>query len=185
METKLGKNEILKLSNEESNRLTKEYLQIALIRLMSKKKFETITITELVKEAGVSRTAFYRNYSEKEDIILEICDNIINGISNSISSDKYKDNPYYFLYDLFTFIKNNSKMFNILLQAKLFNPSIVPLNHVMNVILKPNSVKEHYKILAIDSGLYTIIQSWFENGMKEDINFMANLCYDIFNKIYN
>ena len=65
-----NKTEYLKLSNMESNKITKESIQVALISLMANKKLENITITEIVKKAGVSRTSFYRNYKDKEDVLL-------------------------------------------------------------------------------------------------------------------
>ena len=44
--------EVLRLSNEESNRITRECLQSALIHLMGKKDFERITVSELVQRVG-------------------------------------------------------------------------------------------------------------------------------------
>ena len=68
----------VKNSNEESNKITKSSLQTALIYLMNKKDFDKITITELVKKAGVSRMAFYRNYNSKEDILEKLKVEFIN-----------------------------------------------------------------------------------------------------------
>ena len=65
------------LSNKEANKVTRECLQTALIQLMSQKPFEKITITELVRRSGVSRTAFYRNYESKEEILNEVCRSFI------------------------------------------------------------------------------------------------------------
>ena len=59
--TEIKKRDVLRMSNEASNKLTKECLQMALIYLLNEKPIEKITITELVKRSGVSRTAFYRN----------------------------------------------------------------------------------------------------------------------------
>ena len=69
MLTELEKKDMQRLSNAEANRLTRECLQIALIRLMAEKDFDRITVTEITRLAGVSRTAFYRNYQTKEAII--------------------------------------------------------------------------------------------------------------------
>ena len=55
----------LRLSNEESNRLTRECLCTAMMRLMSTTPPERITISEIIELAGVSRMAFYRNYGTK------------------------------------------------------------------------------------------------------------------------
>ena len=63
------RNENLRLSNQESNRLTRECLQTALIYLMNEKPFEQIHISELARRSGVSRTDFYRNYTCKEDFL--------------------------------------------------------------------------------------------------------------------
>ncbi|TCD46797.1 TetR/AcrR family transcriptional regulator [Streptococcus sp. X16XC17] len=57
------------ISNKESNQLTKESIETALLFLMEKKDLHQISISELVRKAGVSRNAFYRNYKSKEEIL--------------------------------------------------------------------------------------------------------------------
>lgn len=56
-------------SNKEANQLTRESLETALLFLLNKKDMKQISISELVKKAGVSRNAFYRNYKSKEEIL--------------------------------------------------------------------------------------------------------------------
>ncbi|RRD31982.1 TetR/AcrR family transcriptional regulator [Streptococcus minor] len=56
-------------SNQEANQLTRESIETALLHLMEKKELPQISISELVKKAGVSRNAFYRNYKSKEEIL--------------------------------------------------------------------------------------------------------------------
>ncbi len=56
-------------SNKEANQLTKESLEIALLFLLEKKELKQISVSELVRKAGVSRNAFYRNYKSKEEIL--------------------------------------------------------------------------------------------------------------------
>lgn len=41
----------------------------ALYRLMQKKEFHRITITEICEEADVGRKTFYRNFDWKEDVV--------------------------------------------------------------------------------------------------------------------
>ena len=52
--------ENLRKSNQESNLLTREAIETALLQLLEKKELAKISISELVKRAGVSRAAFYR-----------------------------------------------------------------------------------------------------------------------------
>lgn len=56
-------------SNKESNQLTRESIEVALLFLLEKKDMTQISISELVRKAGVSRNAFYRNYKSKEEIL--------------------------------------------------------------------------------------------------------------------
>ena len=66
LKTQLEKLEILRLSNQESNQITRECLEAALLDLMTTKDLDKISITELTNNAGVSRSAFYNNYKTKE-----------------------------------------------------------------------------------------------------------------------
>lgn len=56
-------------SNKEANQLTKESIETALLFLLEKKELKQISVSELVRKAGVSRNAFYRNYKSKEEIL--------------------------------------------------------------------------------------------------------------------
>lgn len=56
-------------SNQEANQITRESIETALLHLMEKKDLPQISISELVRKAGVSRNAFYRNYKSKEEIL--------------------------------------------------------------------------------------------------------------------
>lgn len=64
--------EITNLSNEESHRLTIESIETALLQLMQEHNLKEISVTQIVKRAGVSRGAFYRNYDTKEDVLRAI-----------------------------------------------------------------------------------------------------------------
>lgn len=70
----------LRLSNEETNRLTRESLETALLQLLQEQDIRDISIEALVQRAGVSRMAYYRNFGSKEAIldncITRVCDKI-------------------------------------------------------------------------------------------------------------
>lgn len=68
------------MANKNSNlqdRITKESIFTALMIIMEKKDFKEISITEITKKAGVSRMAFYRNYNQMEDIIINHLDEFL------------------------------------------------------------------------------------------------------------
>jgi AcrR family transcriptional regulator len=54
---------------QEANEFVKECITTALLKMLKERDFSDITITDLVKRAGVSRISFYRNYESKEDVL--------------------------------------------------------------------------------------------------------------------
>ena len=48
-----------------------ECITQSLFRLMKRKQYHKITVTDIVREAGVSRNSFYRNFQSVEEIITQ------------------------------------------------------------------------------------------------------------------
>jgi AcrR family transcriptional regulator len=69
MEMTEKQKETLKRNNDESNKVTREAAQDALFMLMKKKDYEEIRITDIIRRSGISRSAFYRNYHTKDDVL--------------------------------------------------------------------------------------------------------------------
>lgn len=51
----------------------------ATLQLMETRSYRTITISQIAERAGVSRMAFYRNYSSKDDILTHHLDKMFDG----------------------------------------------------------------------------------------------------------
>lgn len=56
----------------------------ALIKLMEKKPYKEITITDITKKAGVSRMAYYRNYQDKDDILINHFKKMVSSLTEKI-----------------------------------------------------------------------------------------------------
>ena len=72
--------------NKEINYSIKEAIQEALVELMKNNDYNSITITELCKKAGVSRMAFYNNYKTLDNVIKSIVNNVNYEIVNTVQS---------------------------------------------------------------------------------------------------
>ena len=175
-QTELEKRDVLRMSNKESNRMTRECLQTALIALMGQKPFEKITISELVRRSGVSRTAFYRNYETKEDILNELSDVFFDVIAKSFSTGRFYNDRRGWYYDFFHIIKKNAPIFRLMLQAHMLNTSIFSTYTMFKKLDPFEETFAHYNFLAWEGALSTITVHWFEDGMKESIDFMADYC---------
>lgn len=180
----LKKREILRLSNQESNKITRECLQTALVLLMSEKPFDKITITELVKRSGVSRTAFYRNYNSKEAILEEIASILYGNLKDSLDEPRYTGNPRQWFLELFTEFKKNSQLLKFLIETNQLALSKIGTSVFLS-LFPPANTKIKYISVATEGALYYIIKEWLLTSCKESPEEMADICVYIFSEIFN
>lgn len=168
--------EILRMSNKESNRITRECLQTALIALMGQKPFDKITVSEIVRRSGVSRTAFYRNYSTKEDILNEACNAFLDSIASSFSDSRFHNDRRGWYRDFFQDICDHADMFRLLLQAHMMNTPVFSSLSVSEKLNPAAGRADFYEFLAWEGALSSVAIHWFQTGMKESVDFMADFC---------
>lgn len=77
---------MLRRNNAESNAFVRSCIEEALVQLMAAKPFDKITVTDIATRAGVSRNAYYRNYSGKEDILAEYVDGVCAEVSRALQA---------------------------------------------------------------------------------------------------
>lgn len=175
MQTELEAMSILRLSNEEANHITRECLRVALLKLMNDKPFDKINITEIVQKAGVSRTAFYRNYKTKEALVQDICRTIFEETAKSVGSDRFCTDRRQWYVSVFQTIRDNSEYYRIYLDAGIHLSN----SFVLESVYPSSNIREHYAIAAREGAFSTILEDWFRSGMKESPEEMGQICEDI------
>ena len=178
--TILEEKNVLRLNNEESNKLTRECLTTALMQLMKEKPLDKITITELVARSGVSRTAFYRNYSTKEDILVDIRNSIAETSNSFLVKPELKDNPRLWFRECFKIVQDNADLIRPILDAKLTLGDFFKNQSVLDSLYSTDNRMNRYKNLAIEAAFQRIMIVWFDEGMIESVDEMASFCNDIF-----
>jgi AcrR family transcriptional regulator len=71
----------------------KEAIVIALIELMKERDINSISIKDIVEKAGVGRSSFYRNFNNKEEILLLYRRTNLN-VKRSVAFYNLYRNPY-------------------------------------------------------------------------------------------
>lgn len=59
---------------------TKESLLGALIRMLENRSLDSVTVSDLCKEAGINRTTFYKYYAVPEDVIIEAAERMLDEV---------------------------------------------------------------------------------------------------------
>ena len=181
--SELQKREILRLNNEEAKKVSRECFKMALIYLMNEKPFDRITVTDLVKRSGVSRTAFYRHYSTKEDILSDIGNDVEFKITQILEKPEHVSNPYQSYLECFRVIQQNKETISLMLGAGFTLDSLFRGGSILEKIYPSNTIQKRYVKMAAEAAFIRIVLEWFNHGMKEPLKDMAQLCDHLFSGI--
>lgn len=174
-ETELGNREVLRLSNEESKKLTRECIQKALLHLIGRKSFDAISVTDIINRSGVSRAAFYRNYTSKSDVMDEISGVFMYELISSIKKKQYELDSRKFFLDLFSSVRERKEEFALLLEADVPKEYLFRMNEMMKDSFKIDTPERNYWYLGMTGALKEIVTEWFRTGMNEEPAEMADL----------
>ncbi len=162
MLNEMQQREMLRLSNEEAQKLSRECLETALFKLMGQKDFERISIGEIVDLAGVSRNAFYRNYKTKEALLDSLSKTIIAKLRDALPEYEKADIAGYTRF--FQIISRNADAFRILLSVR------------SSLAERLMGGEKPYAQVAWEGAFSQITIRWFEKGMQESPEEMGALC---------
>lgn len=179
IKTELEKRDLQRMSNEESNKITRECLQTALIYLMEEKSFDKISITELVKRSGVSRTAFYRNYTTKESILEALVKDIIDKTTDFIRNGEILSNPESAYVDFYKEIRSHQKIIMSLLHSNLLKIIMDNISMAFEELLDSIDEKNKYIFTAVSGAHMCIMARWIKNNMTESDEYMAKIVAEV------
>jgi len=113
----------------EAHELVLQCLTEALLKLMEKKPFNEISVSELCEKAGVARASFYRNY----DSMQEILTNYLSSVTDEWWEEfvKYPEDEFHekFWKELLLQYKKNEELIKLIYQNDI---SYIIKNHIFN-----------------------------------------------------
>lgn len=171
--------------SETQKKITRESIFSALMILLKKHPFNEITITQIAKIAGVSRVAFYRNYTTKEDIINYYLQELFEQLLTQLQAlqDKSKLNRTKLF---FTFFQNQNQLIETLINAELshifyeqFCLYVTDFFVTQTNKFSRSPLFEKYLSQYIASGLFRVLIDWIKNGMTESIDDIAQFMFEV------
>lgn len=175
---------------------SKKALRSALISLMETKGFEAITVNDLCSAANLNRGTFYNHFSDKEDLLATLEDEVMDDISriqSEMGTLAVRDvmaycvakKPLPFLITLFDYLREQGDFFHAVLGPggdSRFGSRLrdsVCTNLIQGVLHEkyrndPDPFVGYY--LSFYASAYLgVITRWIETGMKEDSEQMARI----------
>ena len=156
---------------KEANIRVKSNITKALFRLMHEKSFSDISITELIRDAGVARVSFYRNYDSKEDVLVTLIEDILEQFRDTIDSNDTDYYTYGNIYKSFSYFEKYGEFVLDLYQFGYGSILLEKLNRFHEDIAgtMPNGSIERYQLYMYMGALFNTAIMWLQNGKKEDV----------------
>jgi AcrR family transcriptional regulator len=172
--TELEKRNITRLSNKQAKMVTKSCLQTALVQLLDKKELSDISVSELARRAGVSRTAFYSNYQTVDDVLTELIDQKLEEVNNSIWEAINREEDFF--PPIIQKMKDNYDLYSLLMKANIEKTAFFQFRDHIKDSYPALDKKTYYMIIAAIGSLRSIILEWFINGCEDSVALISEIC---------
>ncbi|MDQ0187519.1 TetR/AcrR family transcriptional regulator [Cytobacillus kochii] len=107
------------------NTSAKAYIITALLELLHQKTFSSITVKEIVKRAGISRSTFYVYYYDKYDLLEQLSKDIINEFLAFYPQAKKMHHPHLKVEETTKDICNHVFSYQSFYKEQLKNPQFI------------------------------------------------------------
>ncbi len=141
----------------------------ALFRLIKRKPFQQITVTEICDEAAIGRKTFYRNFDFKEDVVdfkLDIlCAQYKEGIAGMTMEQQLRHHLLFVREhaDLFIALYHNGLNETVRDKFAILLPETMPR-------WTDDPVEQEYRSRYVVAGVEAIERVWVERGFAESID---------------
>lgn len=164
----------MNVKNNKRRRESQEKLEKAFIELLQTRQVKDITVSDIIKTAGLNRSTFYANYID----IFDLADKTREKLESEFGS-LFSD------YDYFNERSGALKMFTHIKENQLFYKTYFKLcyddKYLISVYDPKRAEKEHinanlkYHIEFFRNGLNAIIKLWLAGGCQESPEEMAEV----------
>lgn len=158
---------------------SKDYLTTALLQLLEKNTYSSINVSQVVRRAGVSRMAFYRNFDSLDDVLFDHFSAII--------SERFADIILYIppaekLKSLEAFFKDFAKELEMSVSQgyepiirQVFNENMQSFYNSLPLFDDIKEPQKRYYIKFMSDGVYSIWREWLISDQKESLDMIHQL----------
>lgn len=152
------------------NEVVRASITEALERLMRKKAFGEITVTEIAKLAGVGRVSFYRNFRSKEDVLVRKLDE-----AGEAWWEEYRRRPD--ADCVLGLFQHASEMKDFALLMYRHDLSYLLFRNVLDCMgpSPGSSDEEVYEAACLAGGVFGVLDEWIRRGMTDSPEKMSAL----------
>lgn len=177
-----------KSTNPSAIRSRKMIVQ-ALLRLMKRKKYAAITITDIANEAQIGRKTFYRHFYTLDDVLNEYVDELFAEYRAMLKEAQicniYEHIPRYFQFwsrhmEFLQLLEKNDLSSFILKKYDALLPEVFLL---LPCVLEEKSAMSEYFLSYTAGGFWSMLFKWCSRGGKETPEEMTDIFKAFFSQV--
>lgn len=147
--------------------------QDTLIKMLEKQKMKDITIVALCQEMGISRKTFYQYFDTIEDVLYATIDKELrNGFLLLEITPQ--------VVEFFQFWKDRKNLLDLLEKNGMSELLVYRANFLSDLEKGEMYTLQKMKYAGWMSALLTVLVLWHHGGMKQSLEEMTELVYDMF-----
>jgi AcrR family transcriptional regulator len=97
---------------------TRQLLHHALVELMLEKRYDRITIQDIIDRADVGRSTFYAHFQDKEDLAISSLEQMFDHLSQRLAQGDSGDRRILPTLELFQHVQEQHQLFNALIKGR-------------------------------------------------------------------
>ncbi|APX71441.1 TetR/AcrR family transcriptional regulator [Companilactobacillus allii] len=158
---------------------SKEYLVTALLQLLKHNDLNQITVSQVVKKAGVSRMAFYRNFDTLDDLLISYFEPLITAQFDEVKEKSSKEDKLSKVGEFFVRYADVLKLsidrgFEYIIQ-NIFDDNMLEFYEGLKLPVEITATQHKYWVSFMSAGVYSIWRVWLINGEVESLSSMHDL----------
>jgi len=158
---------------------SREYLTTALLQLLDTRDLADITVTQVVKRAGVSRMAFYRNFDTLDDLLTAYFTPAIASQFSTVLTHQYLAAKERAMGEFFIAFAPTLELavrrgFEHIIRT-IFNREMVAFYQTTMADSGLTTTQLTYWTGFMSAGVYQIWRDWLLNGQREPLNEIHDL----------
>lgn len=160
-----------------ANERVKSQIEAALFTLMTEKHFSEITVSDIIRTAGVARASYYRNFDSKEEVIEKYMENqrrdvaslitFSNSVTDIFNEEKLVEALQHYLEQKDRLLLLYDNGFGTFLQEDMNRFAELTLGDI------PQRSVKRYALYFLAGAMFNTTIQWLKSGARESPRTMA------------
>ena len=179
---------IAKKKPDRRTQRTKRHLSQALVDLVKEKRFDDITVQNVIDRADVGRSTFYSHFRDKEDLFQKDWERFLDGFAHQIDWDKAGMGSFVPVVFLFRHLQDFQPFYKGLVRSQktdsIFKSGVEYLSQKIEAALNlrlngKSSIPIPILANYLASELFVLLKWWLDQGMPYTPERMDQIFHDL------